>query len=300
MKSLVGAATFALFWVAACSMPATAQVPPAASATTGQPTSAAAWGPGNPQIEIAYVTPKNSAYRPLYDKLKSRQVLEALQAFLAPLRLPRKLAVRIDECGNSRSHYKPGEGVTICYEYISGLEQVAPNVKLRIGGQEFTKEDALVGAFVHVALNEVARATFDILEIPVWGREEHAADRVAGFLMLQFGDKIAYRTLVGTSWFLSQSSVSSTGLPTGDFAYTRSVDGDGLQRFYNVLCVALGGDGVKFAFLKKSLPEGRANGCRWEYLQLARSFNDTFMPYVDRDSMQRVRNTDWLSPNGAR
>jgi hypothetical protein len=76
------------------------------------------------------------------------------------------------------------------------------------------------------AARETARAVFDILEIPVWGREEHAADRTAGFIMFQFGDKIAYRTLVGTSWFLAQSSVAIGGMPTGDFSYVRGLDGE--------------------------------------------------------------------------
>jgi len=72
---------------------------------------------------------------------------------------------------------------------------------------------------VHAVLHEVARAAFDVLEIPVWGREEHAADRVAGYMMFQFGEKVAYRTLVGTAWFLVQSGVAGTRLPTGEFSY---------------------------------------------------------------------------------
>jgi Putative metallopeptidase len=260
------------------------------------PTSAA-WGPPNPQIEINYVTPKDPRYLPIYDKLKRRKVLEALQAFLAPLRLPRKLQVKTDQCGAPGVHYKPGGAATICYEYVELLEGSAPDVRLQIGGQIFSKEDALVGSFVHVALHEVARATFDILQIPVWGREEHAADRVAGFLMMQFGEKVAYRTLVGTSWFLSQASLTTTGLPTGDFGYNRAVDGETTQRYYNMLCIALGGDPAKYAFLKKSLPQGRAENCRWEFLQLQRSFNDTFMPHVDRELMKKVQDTDWLSSN---
>jgi hypothetical protein len=61
-----------------------------------------------------------------------------------------------------------------------------------------------------------------------------------------------------------------------------------------MVCIALGGDSAKYAFLKKSLPQGRAENCRWEFLQLQRSFNDTFMPYVDRDLMKKVQDTDWL------
>src|SRR5262249_57598588 len=115
--------------------------------------------------------------------------------------------------GGAGVHYKPGGAVTLCYEYIANLEEAAPDVKLTIGGQAFTKDDALIGSFVHLALSETARAVFDVLEIPVWGREEHAADRVAGFLMFQFGQKVAYRTLVRTSSFLSPSSPPLTPSP---------------------------------------------------------------------------------------
>ncbi len=280
MKCIVRAAALLLVVIAPATQPAPAQTPPAAAANEPATPS---WGPPNPQIDVVYVEPKNPAFQPLYGKLKARQVLEALQSFLAPLRLSRKLLVKIDQCGASRVHYRPGGPATICYEYIANLEEAAPDVKLQLGGQVFTRDDALVGSFVHVALHEVARAAFDILAIPVWGREEHAADRVSGFLMFQFGEKVAYRTLVGTSWFLSQSAVLRTVPPPGDFSYTRGLDGETLQRFYNAVCIALGGDEAKFAFLKKSLPEGRANNCRWE-----------FLPHVDRDLLKKVQATDWL------
>jgi Putative metallopeptidase len=283
MKCIVSAVAllFALIWAAAHS--AVAQTQPA-------------WGAPNPRIEIAYVEPRDAGLRPFYDRLKKRQVLEILQGFLAPLRLPRTIAVKTDQCGTGGVHYTPGGAVTICYEYVASLDRAAPDVRLQIGGQAFTREDALVGAFVHVALHETARVVFDVLEIPVWGREEHAADRVAGFLMFQFGEKVAYRTLVGTSWFLAQSAAVRTGLPTGDFGQTRTLDPLTMQRFYNALCIALGGDEARFAFVKQSLPKDRAENCRWEYLQLARSFNATFMPHVDPELMKKVQATDWLKP----
>jgi hypothetical protein len=286
MKCIVSAA--ALVLAMACTAPALAQAP------TLQPSAIAP----NPQIEIAYVEPKNPAYRPIYDKLKRRQVLEDLRAFLSPLRLPRKIQVKVDQCGTASAHYQPGGPVVICYEYVDGLERTAPDVTLQIGGQPFTKDDALVGAFVHVVLHETARAVFDVLEIPVWGREDFAADRVAGYIMFQFGQKAAYRTLVGTSWFLAQSGVAISGLPSGDFSYVRGVQGDTLQRFYNTLCIALGGDPARFDFLKKTLPEGRAQVCAWEYVQLQRSFRDTFMPHVDTELLAKVQAVDWLRPAG--
>ena len=63
--------------------------------------------------------------------------------------------------------------------------------------------------------------------------------------------------------------------------------------------LTLGGDAATYDFLKKTLPKGRVENCRGEYLQLTRSFNDTFMPYVDPDAMKRVQATDWLAgPDG--
>jgi len=292
MKCIVSAA--ALVLAVAWTTPARAQITtadrPGEQSAPFKPSDIAP----NPQIEVGYVEPRTPAYRPLYEKLKERRVLEDLRAFLSPLRLPRTIQVKVDECGGSTAHYRPGGPVNICYESVAALERTAPSVTLQIGGLPFTKEDAVAGAFVHAVLHEVARAVFDILEIPVWGREEHAADRVAGYMMFQFGEKVAYRTLVGTAWFLVQSGVAITGMPTGEFSYVREVEGGTLQRFYNTLCIALGGDPARFAFLAKTLPEGRAKWCRWEFVQLQRSFADTFMPHVDRELLKKVQLTEWL------
>jgi hypothetical protein len=296
MKCIVSAAALvlAVAWTANGTTPAWAQITtadrPGEQSAPFKPSDIAP----NPHIEVGYVEPRNPAYRPLYEKLKERRVLEDLRAFLSPLRLPRTIQVKVDECGGSTAHYRPGGPVNICYESVAALERTAPSVTLQIGGLPFTKEDAVAGAFVHAVLHEVARAVFDILEIPVWGREEHAADRVAGYMMFQFGEKVAYRTLVGTAWFLVQSGVAITGMPTGEFSYVREVEGGTLQRFYNTLCIALGGDPARFAFLAKTLPEGRAKWCRWEFVQLQRSFADTFMPHVDRELLKKVQLTEWL------
>src|SRR5262245_23424526 len=87
----------------------------------------------NPQLEISYVEPKNAAFRPIYEKLKRRQVLEELSAFMSPLSLTRKVPVKIDSCGEAGTHNQPGGGVTICYEYIAEIEKLAPKEKTERG-----------------------------------------------------------------------------------------------------------------------------------------------------------------------
>src|SRR5262245_50754492 len=75
--------------------------------------------PGNSQIEIEYVAPSSQSYRPLYDRLKKRQVLEELRLFLSPLRLPQSLKVQVNQCGARTRAYKPDDRlVTVCYELI--------------------------------------------------------------------------------------------------------------------------------------------------------------------------------------
>jgi putative metallopeptidase DUF4344 len=248
----------------------------------------------NPQIEIAYVEPRTEAYRPIYERVKQRAVLEELRAFLAPLKLPQKLEVRTAECGALSLPYKPGAPVTVCYEYIAMIERAAPETWVPVGRVRFVRQYAIEGALVHLMLREIARATFDILQIPVLGLEEHAADRVAAYVMLQFGKDVAYKTLIGTAWFLAQTSYAGVG----EFSYAHGRDLDA-QRFYNLLCVAYGGDKTTFEFLKNELKDRAAN-CPYEYQQLQNSFNKTFLPYIDRDLVAKVRAVQWLKPDGAK
>jgi hypothetical protein len=79
--SIKSTVVLASIYLAAHATAAIAQPPPA-----GQSAPPAAQGS---QIEIAYVPPSNRNFQPIYDRVKNRKVLEDLQQFLAPLRLPR-------------------------------------------------------------------------------------------------------------------------------------------------------------------------------------------------------------------
>ena len=154
----------------------------------------------NRQVEIAYVEPSNAAHRPIYDRLKQRKVLEELKQFLAPLRFPadRKLMVKLATCGENSigSRYEDGV-ITICYEHIERIRKLAPSGTTPEG---WKAEDAIVGPFVEVVFNGVALAAFDLLDVPIWGRELDAADNLGAYIMWQFGKDVARRTLTGGSF----------------------------------------------------------------------------------------------------
>lgn len=255
-----------------------------------QPGSTTAQDLQDSQVEIAYREPRNPAFRPYYEDLKRRKVLEDLRQFLSPLRLPRPVLVLTAECGTDVVPYQPGKPVTLCYEYLARIVKLAPAVTTPTG---ISREDAIVGAFVQFVLHEISLAVFDLLHIPVWGRQHDAADNVAAFVMLQFGRDVALRIVSGTVWFFEASNVAWTG---SDFARETSPEA---QRFYNYLCIAFGsGDPAVLDLVRNTglLQTPRARRCGLEYERLGYAFSQALLPHIDADRLRKVQSMQWLKP----
>ena len=261
--------------------------PPAPPPTTTTPAAAPALDWGNSQVDVVYAEPQDPQFRPIRDRLMRRQVLEQLRLFLSPLRLPRKLLVQIDQCNAERRPYQPGGPVTICYEYIAKVDKIAPRNQ-QAGG--LPRETMIVGAFIQAVLHEVAVATFDILDIPVWGRETDAADKLAGFIMVQFGKDVALKIMIGAAWYFD---ASERAWNESDFASEQSPEA---QRFFNYLCIAFGSDPASFKFLidQNQLPIRRAQRCTGEFYALRLAFAKTILPHVDQQLLKRVQSATWL------
>jgi hypothetical protein len=134
----------------------------------------------------------------IYERVKKRQVLEELSAFLSPLRLPKKLRVRTLQCNTVNAFCDPNEfTLKICYEWMDATEQMAP---AKLSPEGFTRQEVIVGGFVGVLLHEMGHAISDVLDLPVLGREEDAADQIAVFIMLQFGKEVARTAIKGTAF----------------------------------------------------------------------------------------------------
>ena len=249
----------------------------------------------NPQVEIAYRPPQKREYQPIYNRLKDRRVLEELRQFLTPLRLPKKLTIQIDQCGTQRRPYKMDGVATICYELIEQIEKVATRLSAD------SRASAVAGAFVQATMYEIAQAVLDILEFPVWGRAGDAADRLSAFVMLNFGEDLAIRTITATATFFDASKKTWTGSAFAD------VNSPEEQRFYNYLCIAYGGERISFRFLVTAaqnedpiLPIPRARRCRGEYEQVRKAFNLRIMPFVDPQLLLAVKSREWLLPKDVR
>jgi hypothetical protein len=259
----------------------------AAICVTAPATQAVAQAPVNPQIEVSYVRPTNRNYQSIYERLQNRHVLEDLRRLLAPVKLPRKLTVKLDECrGQQRSPYRPGGPVTICYELVDRIEKVGAKVDAS------DRPVVVAGAFIQALLHELSYAMFDLLQVPVWGRASDAADRLSALVMIKFGEDVAKTVIIGSAMFLAASDRTWTG---SEFADTLSPDD---QRFYNYLCIAYGGSPIAFRYLTTgtppAIPAARARRCPSEYREVLSAFNLRIMPHVDADLLLKVRATPWL------
>jgi putative metallopeptidase DUF4344 len=243
------------------------------------------------QVEIAYREPKEPALQPIYERLKKRQVLEDLQQFLSPLKLPRKLIVRLDECGTATVHFAPGGPVTVCYEYIEEVERIAYGP---------LRPDMITGAFVQELLHEVARGVFDVLNVPIWGRVSDAADNFAAYIMLQFGKDVALRTVRGTHLFFGAIAIFGSDTSAAD------VRSSAAQRNFNTICIAYGGDPTTFNDIVDvddrftPLPRARRGVCRQEYEAVRKSFDRYIRRHIDEAKLAKVRSMDWLRPDDGR
>jgi hypothetical protein len=243
------------------------------------------------RITIKYVAPKNPAHQPILDRLKRNRGLERLQEFLSPFRLPHTLLIKTEGCdGVSNAWYDEG-AVTICYEYIDEIWRNAPK-ETTAGG--VTQVDAEIGPVLDTCLHEFGHAIFDILKIPLFGREEDAADAFSAYIMLQLGKSESRRLIAGVAYaYFTEAKAEKAPPKLQDFS---DEHGTPAQRFYNVLCVAYGADPKTFGDLveKGYLPKDRAEGCEGEYQQAAFAFERLIRPHIDQGLAKKVLQRSWM------
>lgn len=244
--------------------------------------------PRNPNIAVAYQRPAGGKFDLVHDRMRQLDVLETLREFLSPLKLPRTINVTMDQCAGAMTvPYKAGGGVTVCYEQLAAIRDSAPHDgSVSFGGErQLTAEQAIAGGIARLILYETSFAVFDALRIPIWGRREEAADNVTALIMLDFGEELAWTTILGSAWYLAHRGLIGTGFFTDA---GRPLEA---QRFYTYLCLAYGAQPKAYEFLVNgfNLPQDRAKLCREEYFKLRRAFRATFLPHVDPALLAKVR-----------
>jgi hypothetical protein len=287
----------------------------------------------NSKIRIAvsnndggYRLPKDPKYNAARQRLMQRRVLEQYSQFLSPLRLPNTLWLFASEAeciqdGTTSPHYNPGNhSINMCYQINEQLEQVADVLVAAVAKNprgfpvKVTRQEIVDGVHVAVLMHETGHAIFDILDVPVFGREEDAADQMAAFIAVQFGKDVAREVIKGFAYFWLAVGNPPTKQPDPNapdypkdkqaqcwrdpFCAFSDEHGTGWQRMFNTLCVAYGADPVAFKDFVDAgwLPADRAKNCTAEYQQLRFAFITTVLPFIDQPLMKKVQSMKWLSP----
>lgn len=275
-RILAGFAGMAIAWQAASA--AAHDLLPAASLKTNQ-------------FDYEYVEPKNPAHRPIYDALKEIRLLENLQEFLAPLRLPIRIKLKVRGCDGIVNATFWDDAIQVCYEYLEYVMKQAPKAE-KMG---LTPRDALIGPTVDVFLHEAGHAALEVLEIPFFGREEDAADYFASYLLLRFSKEDARRLILGASFMTGKEAAEEQG-KAPELRLLADTHGLPAQRFYSRLCMAYGFDKELFGDVVTSgyLPQNRAKNCRYEYQTNEYAFKSLVEPYIDQELARQVRSKRWF------
>jgi Putative metallopeptidase len=248
------------------------------------------------------------------DTMLKRHVLEQYAAFLSPLRLPRQLRLLASDCGgnqwDSPYYLSQLQWIDMCYSFIGWAENNIDDLIKNYSHEKWwtpsTRKQLVAGMFVGVLLHETGHALFDLLNVPVFGREEDAADQMAAFIPLQFDKKTARTAIKGFVYLwqylatVRHADPPATGQPSGHCPDPgcRYSDEHGTpsQRMYNVVCIAYGGDPANFRDLVDAglLPPERAKNCHNEYEQVRTAFKKTVLPFIDPVQMKKVRSRQWF------
>ena len=254
---------------------------------------------GNPRIHIEYQPPKDPAQQNVYDAIRERHMLEMVRKIFSPFMLGDiNLNIRTISCGVSNAWYQRIGNVptvSICYEYLQEIWQNMPEETKEVK-DAVTMKEAVCGQLFFAVAHELGHAMFDIFDVPVFGRQEDAADEFATYIMLQFGGEQALQLIDGAAFgyhaFIGDlKDKPEVTLPLAAFS---SDHGAPQERYFNLICIAYGYDDRLFAGEMDKIPAGRAKNCKSEYADLKFAMRTVFWPHLDHDKVARVLAMNWF------
>jgi len=239
--------------------------------------------PRTDRIRIVYGEPIDARHLPIRQAMQERRILETVAELLNAFRLPRELTVEAQGCNGSETAWYAFDKANFCYEYVELIQRHSPKVATPGG---VVRADAILGAVIDTILHETGHGMIEILDIPVLGREEDAADFFSVYLLLQFPTDDARRLIEGVAFSMGSEGRQDLQGKVGPKMFA-GPHGANAQRHYNVLCLAYGANAALFGYtFPPGLPPSRAKDCGDEWSLLKRSFDKLILPHVDEEKLR--------------
>ena len=248
---------------------------------------AAAQGDGAPRtdrVRTVYEEPTNEKHAAIRAGMQQQRILEIVGALLNAFRLPRELTLEVLGCNGREGAWYAFDKAAFCYEYVELVQRHAPKVATPGG---VPRADSIVGAVLDTILHEAAHGIIEMLDIPVLGREEDAADFFSIYLLLQFPAEDAKRLIEGVAFNMGSEAREDLERKSRPQMFA-GPHGSNAQRHYNVLCLAYGANPALFNNVPPAgLPAWRANNsCDDEWALLRRAFAKLILPHVDEERLR--------------
>ena len=162
---------------------------------------------------------------------------------------------------------------------FGGALQSAPQLQAHSQQQRENVVEFIIGNMLFVLLHETAHNIITEFSLPVLGRQEDAADLFAVLTLLKVGSPMSHRVLAEAArgWFLSERR-AKRDREAPVYYDAHGLDG---QRAYQIVCLMVGSDPVKFAELanEAKLPEDRQRTCQKDYTDASSGWDAVLKPH---------------------
>lgn len=238
-----------------------------------------------PAFEYGYVSPDSPELLKVFNFAQNNELWKSFPELVAVdgrFMIPRPLKLVTAECGNVNAYYSPDKTlVVLCYEMIQTL--LVRGIALQEANQfpENFPIRYLQANLRFIVIHEVGHALVDLLDLPITGREEDAADQLAAWMMLKNVDTsesfgtLAMNMQMAADFF-------AAGAQQYEIAHYADVHSLGEQRFFNIQCMIYGHDPARFLRIvtSGSLPEERAHGCPEESKRITNAWTALMEPHL--------------------
>lgn len=193
--------------------------------------------------------------------------------------LPAEVEFSFEDCKDSDVYYDEQRNrVVICRQWLSEMERVLSRSSSDKALVRQTVQSVAAAVFLH----ETAHALIDVLDLPVTGREEDAADQFSTLVLLHQKDGLRKVLQVAQTYkALSQDTARYPPVYWGEHSLN-------IQRYYDTLCMVYGRDPKQNSTSLNSdlLPAARAEICESEYQRIESSWKKLLKPHANNSLWQ--------------
>lgn len=241
-------------------------------------------------IKVVYEIPGVDSLDPWVEGFKEAAFLDTMASVINKLFILKKnLTLSMKQCYVVNAFYNDeNREITLCPELVKFLYDF---YKPHINNQD-SLSTRVGNTVAFVYFHEVGHAMIDLLDIPITGKEEDAADYFSFYLLGSNGvEEGVNAVLDGASFFFDNyqqmisspeyDSLKKAGKETLAFPFwdEHSLDA---QRFYTLTCLLYGSDPDKYDFIRdKGYLGGRRPGiCIKEFQKIKRSWDRLLEPHL--------------------